>query len=63
MTVCLKESTILEKLYGRPCARLFHRKKDALVLQLLYRNASRFLQYLKQIDKASMLVENGCINP
>ena len=32
-------------------------KRTRFILQLLYRNASRFLAYLKQIDKASMFVQ------
>ena len=33
-------------------------KRTRFILQLLYRNASRFLAYLKQIDKASMHVQD-----
>ena len=32
-------------------------KRTRFILQLLHRNASRFLAYLKQIDKASMFVQ------
>lgn len=58
VTVCLKESTILENFMEGRVRGFSTVKKTRFVLQLLYRNASRFLQYLKQIDKASMLVEN-----
>lgn len=58
VTVCLKESSILENFMEGRVRGFSTVKKTRFLLQLLYRNASRFLQYLKQIDKASMLVEN-----
>lgn len=58
VTVCLKESTILENFMEGRVRGFSTVKKTRFLLQLLYRNASRFLQYLKQIDKASNLVEN-----
>ena len=58
VTVCLKESSILENFMDGRVRGFSTTKKTRFILQLLYRNASRFLQYLKQIDKASTLVEN-----
>ncbi len=58
VTVCLKESSILENFMDGRVRGFSTVKKTRFILQLLYRNASRFLQYLKQIDKASTLVEN-----
>ncbi len=58
VTVCLKESSILENFMDGRVRGFTTVKKTRFLLQLLYRNASRFLQYLKQIDKASTLVEN-----
>lgn len=57
VTICLKESTILENFMDGRVRGFSTVKKTRFLLQLLYRNASRFLQYLKQIDKASTLVE------
>ena len=34
-------------------------KRRALLLQILYKNAGKYLQYLRQIDKASTQVENA----
>lgn len=57
VTVCLKESSILENFMDGRVRGFSTSKKTRFILQLLYRNASRYLQYLKQIDKASTLVE------
>ena len=57
VTVCLKESSIIDNFTEGRVRGFSTLKKTRFILQLLYRNASRFLQYLKQIDKASSLVE------
>ncbi|OQB23487.1 MAG: Magnesium transport protein CorA [Firmicutes bacterium ADurb.Bin182] len=58
ITVCLKESTIIDNFIEGRVRGFSTTKKTRFILQILYRNASRFLQYLKQIDKASTLIEN-----
>lgn len=58
ITVCLKEAPILEPFLNDRVRSFSTNKKTRFLLQILYRNASKFLQYLKQIDKASTLVEN-----
>ncbi len=58
VTVCLRESSILDNFMEGRVRGFSPAKKTRFILQLLYRNASRFLQYLKQIDKASVLLEN-----
>ena len=58
VTVCLRESTIIDNFVEGRVKGFSTNKKTRFILQLLYRNASRFLQYLKQIDKASTLIEN-----
>ena len=58
VTVCLKEASILEPFLSNRVRSFSTNKKTRFLLQILYRNASKFLQYLKQIDKASNLVEN-----
>ncbi len=59
ITVCLEETTIIEdfcrgRVRGFDCA-----KKTRFVYQLLYKISSRFLQYLRQIDKAKTQVESA----
>jgi magnesium transporter len=59
ITVCLEETTIIEdfakgRVRGFDCG-----KKTRFVYQLLFKNSSRFLQHLRQIDKASTQVENA----
>ena len=59
ITVCLEETTIIEdfcrgRVRGFDCT-----KKTRFVYQLLYKISSRFLQYLRQIDKAKSQVENA----
>jgi len=58
VTVCLKESTIIDNFIDGRVRGFSTNKKTRFILQILYRNATRFLQHLKQIDKASTLVEN-----
>lgn len=58
VTVCLKESTIIDNFIDGRVRGFSTNKKTRFTLQILYRNATRFLQHLKQIDKASTLVEN-----
>ncbi len=57
VTVCLKESSLIETFIDGRVKGFSTAKKTRFILQLLYRNALRFLQYLKQIDKASLQVE------
>ena len=58
ITVCLRETTIIEDFMNGRVKNFSTNKKTRFLLQILYRNASKFLQYLKQIDKASSVVEN-----
>ena len=57
ITVCLQDTPILEAfIKGR--IRNFHTyMKTRFILQILYRNASLFLQYLRVIDKKSEVIE------
>ena len=58
VTVCSREATVLEPFLSGHVRSFSTNKKSRFLLQILYRNASKFLQYLKQIDKASNMVEN-----
>lgn len=57
ITVCLKESVIIRELGDGTVKGLHTNLKTRFVFQLLYRVATRYLQYLKQIDKLSNFIE------
>ncbi|WP_066649313.1 magnesium transporter CorA family protein [Christensenella timonensis] len=60
ITVCLEETSILEDFWNQNIRGGFDTcKKTRFLLQILYKNASKYLQYLRQIDKASTQVENA----
>ena len=56
ITVSTRESTIITDFTEERIRGFWTFKRTRFILQLLHRNASRFLAYLKQIDKASMFV-------
>ncbi len=58
VTICLKETAIINDFMEGRVRSFSVNKKYRFLLQILYRNASKFLQYLKQIDKASSVVES-----
>ena len=57
ITVCLEETPVLTSfMYGR--VRDFHTfMKTRFILQILYKNATQYLQYLRIIDKKSEVIE------
>ncbi len=57
ITVCLKEDTILSDFINSKVKSFLTQFKTRFVLQILYRNATRYLQYLKHIDKTSSRIE------
>ncbi len=57
ITVCLKDSSLLQSFYQNNIKTFFTYKKSRFVLQILYKNASLYLQYLRQIDKHSGQIE------
>jgi len=57
ITVCLNEDTILEDFRKNRVKSFLTQFKTRFVLQILYRNAARYLQYLKHIDKMSNKIE------
>lgn len=59
ITVCLEETTIIEDFMENRVKAFDTCKKTRFVLQLLYKSSTKFLQYLRQIDKATTLVENA----
>lgn len=56
-TVCLKENMILKEFSTGMVKNVDVRMKSRFVLQILYKTASRYLQYLKQINKMTDKIE------
>jgi magnesium transporter len=57
ITVCLKSETLLKDFSNNRVKTFFTQYKTRFILQILYRNATRFLQYLKHIDRTSSRIE------
>jgi magnesium transporter len=57
ITVCLKEDTLLNDFINNKVKGFLTQFKTRFVLQILHKNATRYLQYLKHIDKTSYRVE------
>lgn len=57
ITVCLEETPILAAFMDGRVKEFYTYMKSRFILQILYRNASQYLQYLRVIDKKSDLVE------
>ena len=57
ITVCLKEDTLLSDFINNKVKTFFTQYKTRFVLQILFKNATRYLQYLKHIDKTSSRIE------
>lgn len=57
VTVCLTKSIVLEAFLENNVKTFYTFKKSRFILQLLYKNASYYLHFLKQIDKKSNAVE------
>ncbi|MBQ4288472.1 MAG: magnesium transporter CorA family protein [Clostridia bacterium] len=58
VTVCTDEDSLVEDFWNGRVRDFDTAKKTRFLLQLLYRNAIRYLSYLKMIDKASDQLEN-----
>lgn len=57
ITVCLKNSKILTDFIDNKVKSFFTFKRSRFILQILYRIASYYLIYLRQIDKKSLMIE------
>jgi magnesium transporter len=57
VTVCLKNNKVVEDFVNQKVKSFFTYKKSRFILQILYRIATYYLIYLKQIDKASHVIE------
>lgn len=58
VTISTKDSPLFNDFTEGRVKTFYPHKKTRFLLQLLYRNATRFLQYLKQIDKTSTHIQN-----
>lgn len=58
ITVCLKDPPLLREFYKGKVRNFSTKKHNRFILQLLYRNAAKFLHYLRRIDKKSIDIEN-----
>lgn len=57
VTVCLKRDTVLNDFIANRVKSFFTQYKTRFLLQILYRNALRYLLYLRLIDKTSSRIE------
>lgn len=57
ITVCLKNSKILTDFIDGKVRSFFTFKRSRFILQMLYRVATYYLLYLRQIDKKSLMIE------
>lgn len=57
ITVCLEETPILKSFIDGRVRDFYTNKKTRFILQILYKNASTFLQHLRTIDRKSEEIE------
>ena len=57
MTICLKKVDLVQDFITGKVKSFYTFKKTRFILQLLYKNASYYLQYLRYIDRASNRIE------
>lgn len=57
-TICLEDTPVLSAFMDGRVRNFFTYKKTRFILQILYKNASMYLHYLRIIDKKSEVVEN-----
>lgn len=60
-TISLKGTPILNDFIDGRVRNFYTFKKTRFILQILYKNATKFLLYLKQIDKTSIRIQNQLI--
>lgn len=58
VTVCLKETPVLTDFIHKRIKTFNTHFKSRFILQILFRNATQYLQYLKNIEKLSNKIEN-----
>ena len=58
ITVCLKKSKVIESFEAGIIKNMYTYKKTRFILQILYYNASHFLNLLKQLNKETEIAES-----
>jgi len=58
ITICLEETKVLKGFMDGRVRDFFTYKKTRFILQILYKNATVFLQYLRIIDRKSLDIEH-----
>lgn len=58
-TICLEETSILTAFMDGRVRNFYTYKKTRFILQILYKNATMFLHYLRIIDKKSEVIEKN----
>ena len=58
VTVCLKDAAILNDFIHKRVKSFYTHYRSRFLLQILFRNATLYLQYLRQIEKLSNQIEN-----
>jgi magnesium transporter len=58
ITICLEETKVLKSFMDGRVRDFFTYKKTRFILQILYKNATVFLQYLRVIDRKSEEIEH-----
>lgn len=58
VTICLEETKVLKSFMDGRVREFFTFKKTRFILQILYKNATIFLQYLRSIDRKSEEIEH-----
>ncbi|WP_227765595.1 magnesium transporter CorA family protein [Zhaonella formicivorans] len=59
ITVCLEENAVINDLVAGRLKSFYTYKKTRLTLQILYKTATYFLKYLKEIDRKSNEIEQA----
>ncbi|MGI6084528.1 MAG: magnesium transporter CorA family protein [Acetivibrionales bacterium] len=59
ITICSKQSSVLERFRNGQIRDLYTYKKTRLILQILYQVSTDYLKYLKHIDKKSEFIEKS----
>lgn len=57
ITVCLREMPLLEDFRSGKIKKFYTYKKTRFIIQLLYRNATYYLQYLRMLERSSGRIE------
>lgn len=57
ITICIRDLQLFRDFYGGYVKNFYTEKKTRFILQLLYKNATFFLNYLRYIDRMSVKIE------